>query len=61
MPGAKPPPPRNDAEANTDDAIAAAKLQGATTARQAAEMTLLRSLSDEEWERIRAIWDRRWF
>ncbi len=42
-------------------AVVAAKLFGANTAREAAEMALRRQLSDEEWAKVREAWERTWY
>ena len=49
----------------TADAIAkfsieAARLLGAKSPREAAEITAGRKLSDQEWERFRSGWERNW-
>jgi hypothetical protein len=41
-------------------AVSAALLLGAKTAREAAELALKRRLSEREWEMVREAWERRW-
>jgi len=54
------PPPANRAEEVADQLIEAAKHLGAKTPREAAEITMGRVLTDEEWGRCSETWYRRW-
>jgi hypothetical protein len=40
--------------------IKAARLLGAKSPREAAEITAGRELSDQEWERFKSSWERNW-
>jgi hypothetical protein len=56
---------RLDRKQREQDAVArksieAAKLVGAKDARQAAEITMGRPLSNQEWEKCRTAWERNW-
>ena len=42
------------------DSISAAKLLGAITPREAAEMTLGRALKDDQWREMRDRWEGAW-
>jgi hypothetical protein len=44
-----------------DDIIKSSKKLGAKSAREAAEMTMGRPLTEEEWGRYSKTWQRRWY
>jgi hypothetical protein len=55
------PPPANRGERVVDEIIASSKKLGAKSAREAAEMTMGRALTEKEWGSLSKTWQRRWY
>jgi hypothetical protein len=55
-----PPPPKDRREKVLDEIFAAAKHLHAQTAREAAEMSKGRALTDDEWAAYGGPWEARW-
>ncbi|MCF7822241.1 MAG: hypothetical protein K9M17_07375, partial [Mariprofundaceae bacterium] len=50
----------SEADLVASQAIAAAKTLGAKNAKEAAEMTAGRQITDEKWEKIKEGWEKNW-
>lgn len=53
-------PPKDRGQELLDELVASAKMLGAKTPREAAQMAMGRHLPDSEWKDVRAAWEERW-
>ncbi|WP_333606058.1 hypothetical protein [Novosphingobium sp.] len=53
-------PPKDRGQELLDDLVSSAKMLGAKTPREAAQMAMGRRLPDDEWSEVRAAWEEHW-